>query len=208
MSQRDKLSGFTLVEVVIVIAILGLLAGIGIPRYLDFSAKARGSKIVTELRTLDSALAVYAAKTGNIPIIDVNGHGSDVLTTNDPANGKMLLLTEWPSPPTGDSDVDIIFPCQPDKTLTIAAGDGFYFTDDDGRARFVSADLVFASPTGSGCTAEDLGEKGAASYQYFIFPQDSSKKDKDRRLKVEITFRPRSFFMSKHFLSKVRYKFL
>lgn len=164
MSQRDKLSGFTLIEVVIVIAILGLLAGIGIPRYLDFSAKTRGSRIITDLRTLDSALAVYAAKTGNFPIIASDGSGSDVLTTNDPTQGKMILLTEWPSPPLG-GNVDVIFPCQPDKTLTIRSGDGFYISGDgDGRARFLTSDLAFASPSGTGCTAEELSEQGKASY--------------------------------------------
>lgn len=162
MSKPKKISGFTLIEVVIVIAILGLLAGIGIPRYLDFTAKTRGSRIITDLRTLDSALAVYAAKTGNIPTITSDGSGSDVLTTSDPANGKMILLTEWPSPPLGDN-VDVIFPCHPDKTLTISSGDGFYISND-GRARFLANNLAFASPSGTGCTAEELGENGKASY--------------------------------------------
>ena len=58
--------GFTLIELVVVIAILGILAGIAIPRFLNATATARGAKIVADLRTIDSAIVIYNAKTGKI----------------------------------------------------------------------------------------------------------------------------------------------
>ena len=54
-----KKAGFTLIELVIVIAVLGILAGIAIPRFLDAQATARGSKIVADMRTMESALTLY-----------------------------------------------------------------------------------------------------------------------------------------------------
>ena len=55
----QKRAGFTLIELVVVIAILGILAGIAIPRFMDSQASARGAKIVADLRTMDSALSLY-----------------------------------------------------------------------------------------------------------------------------------------------------
>ena len=50
--------GFTLVELVVVIAILGILAGLAIPRFMDATASARGARIVADMRTIDSAITV------------------------------------------------------------------------------------------------------------------------------------------------------
>ena len=57
--------GFTLVELVVVIAILGILAGIAIPRFMDATASARGAKIVADMRTIESSESMNYAKNGN-----------------------------------------------------------------------------------------------------------------------------------------------
>src|SRR5574344_1939679 len=67
MKSLKSNKGFTLIELVVVIAILGILAGIAIPRFMDATATARGAKIVADLRTIDSAIMMYNAKTGNLP---------------------------------------------------------------------------------------------------------------------------------------------
>lgn len=62
--------GFTLVELVVVIAILGILAGIAIPNFLDATASARGAKVVADMRTIQSAEMIYYAKNATYPTGD------------------------------------------------------------------------------------------------------------------------------------------
>jgi len=83
--------GFTLVELVVVIAILGILAGIAIPRFMDATASARGAKIVADMRTLESASTMYYVKKGSY---------TDISVPNLVSEG---LLASTPSAPTGDA---------------------------------------------------------------------------------------------------------
>ena len=57
--MKKQKNGFTLIELVVVIAVLGILAALGIMRISDSMASARGSKVVGDLRTLDSAITIY-----------------------------------------------------------------------------------------------------------------------------------------------------
>ena len=89
--------GFTLVELVVVIAILGILAGLAIPRFMDATASARGARIVADMRTIDSAIMMYNAKTGNLPV------SKDALTIDKTTGGvtsAIKVLAAWPTPPT------------------------------------------------------------------------------------------------------------
>ena len=62
--MRQYSKGFTLVELVVVIAIIGILAGIAIPYYTDAQATARGAKVVADMRTIQAAYTMYLAKNG------------------------------------------------------------------------------------------------------------------------------------------------
>ena len=86
--------GFTLVELVVVIAILGILAGIAIPRFMSATETARGAKTVADLRTLESAAVMYYAKTGLVPTKDVLENGNTAL-------GTAALVASWPVPTSG-----------------------------------------------------------------------------------------------------------
>ena len=59
--SRDLINqgGFTLIEVMIVIVILGILASLIVPRVIDRPDQARVVKAKQDLRTLDSTLAMY-----------------------------------------------------------------------------------------------------------------------------------------------------
>ena len=85
--------GFTLVELVVVIAIIGILAGIAVPRFLDATASARGAKIIADMRTIQAAEVIYYAKYAKYPLT------ADATGTTDFTN---LVQGGWPTPPAGD----------------------------------------------------------------------------------------------------------
>jgi len=55
-----KKQGFTLVEIMIVVAIIALLAAIAVPNFLRARKRSQASRVLEDLRTLDSALDQYA----------------------------------------------------------------------------------------------------------------------------------------------------
>lgn len=55
--------GFTLVEIMIVIGVIMVLAGIGIPAYLRARKRSQATKILSDLRLVDAAIDLYAFET-------------------------------------------------------------------------------------------------------------------------------------------------
>jgi len=56
-------AGFTLVEIMIVVAIIALLAAIAVPGFLRARKRSQASKILNDLRMIDSAVDQYAIET-------------------------------------------------------------------------------------------------------------------------------------------------
>ena len=64
MKRTNKRAGFTLVEIMIVVAIIALLAAIAVPGFLRARKRSQASKILNDLRMIDSAVDQYAIETG------------------------------------------------------------------------------------------------------------------------------------------------
>ena len=60
-------SGFTLVEILIVVVILGILAAIVIPQFTEASTEAKLSSLCTDLQTMRSQIELYKIQHNDVP---------------------------------------------------------------------------------------------------------------------------------------------
>ena len=77
-------TGFTLIELMIVVVILGLLATIIMPKILDRPEQARRMKAKVDIRSIESALALFKTDTGRFP---TTSEGLEVLVSNQGIKG-------------------------------------------------------------------------------------------------------------------------
>jgi prepilin-type N-terminal cleavage/methylation domain-containing protein len=71
MKQRTA-HAFTLVEIMIVVAIIALLAAIAVPGFLRARKRSQASKIINDLRLIDAAVDQYAIETSKATSAPVN----------------------------------------------------------------------------------------------------------------------------------------
>ena len=93
MQTKTKLNGgFTLVEIMIVVAIIGLLAAIAIPNFIKARQASQRAACVANLRTIDGAKATWS--------LEQRKTNTDVPTDAD-LFGPTSYIREKPSCPAG-----------------------------------------------------------------------------------------------------------
>jgi len=102
----NKRAGFTLVEIMIVVAIIALLAAIAVPGFLRARKRSQASKIINDLRLVDAAVDQYAIERGKktndpVPVTDWTAYVKK--DTNLYATGADLFGHAF-----GDQTVDMI----------------------------------------------------------------------------------------------------
>ena len=106
--KLPRSSGFTLVEIMIVAAVIGLIASIGVPNYLRSRKRAQATRMLDDLRLIDNAIDRYAIDHAKAPgdpalwedlqpylktnIVLYNSLGIDLL--GNPINDGPLFLVD------------------------------------------------------------------------------------------------------------------
>ena len=83
MNMFKKNGGFTLVELIVVIAILAILAGVAIPAYSGYITKAQDAAVITKLDAIQTAAQAANATAGAIKTIVVGTDGKVTVTAAD-----------------------------------------------------------------------------------------------------------------------------
>jgi len=78
-----KRKGFTLIELMIVIAIIIILAAIAIPNYLRMTDRARRSRVAGDFASLATAIEAYSVDWGHYPVTTaVNAFGKNAVDSH------------------------------------------------------------------------------------------------------------------------------
>lgn len=90
--RRER--GFTLVEIMVVVVIIGLLATLVVPNVLGYSEQARLDKAASDVNSIHGTVTVYWTRNGTLPSMD------DLLEPD--STGNPYLETEpidpWKNP--------------------------------------------------------------------------------------------------------------
>ena len=149
-----KLKGFTLIELVIVIAILGILAGIAIPRFIDTTEAARGAKLLGDMRTIESMALVYATDHGGqYPKVSTTNSGFKFENGSEKFND--YFSGGYPLPPQGI----ISFQGSDGNTYRYDLSSRQYYYGYNGQKRD-GVDFPFATCDGKSIYEFLTGQKG------------------------------------------------
>lgn len=105
LTGRGRARGFTLLELLVVVVIIGLLAGLVAPRYFDSVSKSKSKIAKAQIESLDKALDQYRLDVGGYPTLE---QGLSALTTQPSGVAKWqgpYLKKALPADPWGNDYV-------------------------------------------------------------------------------------------------------
>lgn len=91
--------GFTIIELLVVVAIIGLMTALGFALFSEARAKGRDAKREKDVKTLQDALSIYVTNANTYPTTDASGlflTGTDAVSTALIAAGSIQAMPTDP----------------------------------------------------------------------------------------------------------------
>jgi general secretion pathway protein G len=108
MKIKKRQTGFTFLEIMVVVAILAILAGLIIPRFTGRMEEAKKTKAAVQIRELTKALEIYRLDNGNYPTTEQGLKALVEKPTLDPLPKKWKqYIDKIPKDPWGNDYIYI-----------------------------------------------------------------------------------------------------
>ncbi|PJI46855.1 MAG: pilus assembly protein TapA [Pseudomonas sp.] len=78
-----KQQGFTLIELMIVVAIIGILASVSLPLYSDYSSRSKAAAAIAELSAVKTSVGLCVTETGKLDECDKGTYGIPASVATD-----------------------------------------------------------------------------------------------------------------------------
>jgi type IV pilus assembly protein PilA len=139
LKAKDKQSGFTLIELMIVVAIIGVLAAVALPAYSDYTVRARVSEVILAASSCRSAISEVTANSASGANIGTTLSASCSLTAtkmvtsgSSDTNGRITVVgnaTNLGGSTSGTANSIFLTPYAGGTALSGATGGGSVITE-------------------------------------------------------------------------------